>query len=96
RLIAALKPWEKEELKVVKRHGTDSETETTERVKRVYRNANLVLSHGVLAVIALAARGVGPEVASKIIRKSKDADVSFYRNILEEERRYTRTKRFWA
>ncbi|MEA3488647.1 MAG: DEAD/DEAH box helicase, partial [Euryarchaeota archaeon] len=96
RLIAALKPWEKEELKLVKRRGTDSETETTERVKRVYRNANLVLSHGVLAVIALAARGVGPEVASKIIRKSKDADVSFYRNILEEERRYTRTKRFWA
>jgi len=96
RLIAALKPWEKEELKLVKRRGTDSETENTERVKRVYRNANLVLSHGVLAVIALAARGVGPEVASKIIRKSKDADVSFYRNILEEERRYTRTKRFWA
>jgi len=96
RLIAALKPWEKEELKLVKRRGTDSETETTARVKRVYRNANLVLSHGVLAVIALAARGVGPEVASKIIRRSKDADVSFYRNILEEERRYTRTKRFWA
>jgi len=94
RLIAALKPWETEEIKLMK--NSDSETGTNERVKRLYRNANLVLSHGLLAVIALAARGVGPEVASKIIRQSKDADHDFYRNILEQERRYTRTKRFWT
>jgi len=101
RLIAALKPWEKEEIKVVRRTGSAVEKENKERVKRVYRNANLVLSHGVLAVIALAARGIGPEVASRIIRRSKDIEgeyeyeYDFYRNILEEERRYMRTKRFW-
>ena len=99
RLIAALKPWEKEEIKVVRRTGSAVEEENKERVKRVYRNANLVLSHGVLAVIALAARGIGPEVASRIIRRSKDIEgeyeYDFYRNILEEERRYMRTKRFW-
>ena len=99
RLIAALKPWEKEEIKVVRRAGSAVEEENKERVKRVYRNANLVLSHGVLAVIALAARGIGPEVASRIIRRSKDIkgeyEYEFYRNILEEERRYMRTKRFW-
>ncbi|MEA1957071.1 MAG: DEAD/DEAH box helicase, partial [Euryarchaeota archaeon] len=101
RLIAALKPWEKEEIKVVRRTGSAVEKENKERVKRVYRNANLVLSHGVLAVIALAARGIGPEVASRIIRRSKDIkgeyeyEYDFYRNILVEERRYMRTKRFW-
>lgn len=99
RLIAALKPWEKDEIKVVRRTGSAVEKEDKERVKRVYRNANLVLSHGVLAVIALAARGIGPEVASRIIRRSKDVEgeyeYDFYRNILEEERRYMRTKRFW-
>jgi len=98
RLIAALKPWEKEEIKIVKRRGSDVEKGNKERgVKRVYRNANLVLSHGVLAVIALAARGIGPEVASRIIKKAKDAEGEheFYRCILDEERRYTRTKRFW-
>jgi ATP-dependent Lhr-like helicase len=103
RLIAALKPWEKEEIRIVKRCGVGiengdkkKEKENKERVKRVYRNANLVLSHGALAVIALAARGIGPEVASRIIKKSKSADVEheFYRYILEEGR-YTRTKRFW-
>ncbi|MCD6457094.1 MAG: DEAD/DEAH box helicase [Methanophagales archaeon] len=101
RLIAALKPWEKEEIKIVRRTGSAVEKENKARVKRVYRNANLVLSHGVLAVIALAARGIGPEVASRIIRRSKDIageyeyEYDFYRNILEEERRYMRTKRFW-
>jgi ATP-dependent Lhr-like helicase len=91
RLVAALKPWEKEEIRAVR---SGDETDKA-RVKRVYRNANLVLSHGVHAVIALAARGIGPEIATRIIRKAKDTEVSFYRCILEEERRYTRTKRFW-
>ncbi|RZN44125.1 MAG: DEAD/DEAH box helicase, partial [Methanophagales archaeon ANME-1-THS] len=109
RLIAALKPWEKEEIKLVKR---DASTDTPgnakkdpdqERVKRVYRNANLVLSYGVRAVIALAARGVGPEVAARILRRFKhgvnaaelDEEHALYRAILEEERKYARTKRFW-
>ncbi|MCW3130636.1 MAG: hypothetical protein N2V75_11150, partial [Methanophagales archaeon] len=99
RLIAALKPWEREEIKMVKRRSADAEKENKERVKKVYRNANLVLSHGVIAVITLAARGIGPEVASRIIRRAKSMDADgeheFYRNILEEERRYTRTRRFW-
>lgn len=105
RLIAALKPWEKDEIKLVKQsgaHQTNGEKEK-ERVKRVYRNANLVLSHGVLAVITLATRGVGPEVASRIMRRfnpslqatETEEEHEFYRSILEEERKYARTRRFW-
>jgi ATP-dependent Lhr-like helicase len=105
RLIAALKPWEKDEIKLVKRNGSSSKPEHNEkeRVKRVYRNANLVLSHGVFAVIALAARGVGPEIASRVIRRFRSSlnsteseeEHAFYRVILEEERKYARTRRFW-
>jgi len=105
RLIAALKPWEKEEIKLVKQSGAHQTNgyKEKERVKRVYRNANLVLSHGVLAVIALAARGVGPEVASRIMRRfnpslnatETEEEHEFYRSILEEERKYARTRRFW-
>jgi ATP-dependent Lhr-like helicase len=105
RLIAALKPWEEDEIRLVKQaaaHTTGARKEH-ERVKRVYRNANLVLSHGVRAVVALAARGVGPEIASRIIRRFNPAlqateteeEYTFYRHILEEERKYARTKRFW-
>ena len=102
RLIAALKPWEKEEIMAVRGTGTGTGTGEEEakvekkRVMRVYRNANLVLSHGIPAVIALAARGIGPEAASRIIRKAEGSEWRLYRYILEAERQYTSTRRFWG
>ena len=107
RLIAALKPWETDEIKLVKQFSNQQSMgekgSEKVRVKRVYRNANFVLSHGVRAVIALAARGVGPETASRIMRRfnpslqatESEEEHEFYRSILEEERRYARTRRFW-
>ncbi len=105
RMLAALKPWEKEEIDLVKKASNRPEGRTHDkiaseadrvRVKRVYRNGNLVLSHGRSAVIALASRGLGPETASRVIRKLREDEEDFYRDILREERNYVRTKRFWA
>jgi ATP-dependent Lhr-like helicase len=95
KLIAALKPWEDEEVAVVKKSENVKTAEEKARAKRVYRNANLVLSHGKKGVIALASRGLGPEAASRVIRKSRLDEEGFYRDILRHERHYTRTRRFW-
>ncbi len=95
KLIAALKPWEDEEVVVVKKPENVKTAEEKARTKRVYRNANLVLSHGKKGVIALASRGLGPEAASRVIRKSRVDEEGFYRDILRHERHYTRTRRFW-
>lgn len=92
-LIAALKPWETDDIKAVKKKDKTKEEEKT--AKRVYRNANLVLSHGKQVVIALASRGVGPENASRIIRRLRDNEEDFYRDIMEAERKYVTTRRFW-
>jgi ATP-dependent Lhr-like helicase len=85
-LIAALKPGEKDNIRIF-RKGKDEKC-----IRRIHRNARLVLSYGIPAVIALSARGVGPTQASKILMRKRE---EFYEGILEAERRYFLFRRFW-
>jgi len=92
RLVAALKPWEEPLCAVARKKKKSDEEQATDL--RLMKNANIVLSSGKKAVIALAARGVGPENASRIIGTLADGD-AFYREILKAERNYIQTHRFW-
>jgi ATP-dependent Lhr-like helicase len=92
RLIAALKPWEEPLYMMANKKKKSGEERATEL--RLIKNANIVLSSGKKAVIALAARGVGPEYASRILGTLADGD-AFYREILKAERNYIQTHRFW-
>ncbi|NHN59251.1 MULTISPECIES: DEAD/DEAH box helicase [Halorussus] len=91
--VAALNPWADEVVKAVRAEEKDDEQE--QMTQRAYKAANLVQSHGKRAVIALAARGVGPQNAARIIAKLREDEDEFYRDILEQERQYARTKSFW-
>lgn len=91
-LIAAVKPWDEPHFALAAKKQKNDEEKEIE--KRLLRNANIVLSSGKKAVIALAARGVGPENASRIIGSYADGD-AFYREILKAERNFVKTHRFW-
>ncbi|REA05073.1 helicase [Haloferax sp. Atlit-6N] len=91
--VAALNPWDDEAVKAVRAPEKDDEQERL--TKRAYRSASLVQAHGKRAVVALAARGVGPHNAARIINKLREDEDDFYRDILEREREYARTQSFW-
>ena len=91
--IAALHPWADDVVQAVR--SNDRSEEQEEMTERAYRNASLVQSHGKQAVIALTARGVGPHNAARIISKLREDEEDFYRDILEQERRYAQTRSFW-
>jgi ATP-dependent Lhr-like helicase len=91
--VAALNPWADEVVQAVRANAKDEEQE--KQTERAYRAASLVQSHGKQAVIALAARGVGPHNAAQVINKLREDEDDFYRDILTKERQYARTKSFW-
>jgi ATP-dependent Lhr-like helicase len=91
--VAALNPWADEVLEAVRSEEKDDEQQ--KQTERAYKAASLVQSHGKKAVIALAARGVGPRNAAYIINNHREDETDFYRDILERERQYAKTKSFW-
>ena len=59
------------------------------------KRANLVISHGKNAVIALTPYGIGPRAASKALSKLKLGWKEFLRTLYEEERNYMKNRKYW-
>ena len=99
-------------ISVLRRHNRDQakilskkekSKEEIKEVKRMHKNASLVLSYGKPAIIALVGRGIGPDTAARILRKynvsqlkkSEEIQIKFLRDILKAELNYARTRGFW-
>lgn len=98
RVIAAIKPPGKMADVVIRKglKATLKERDEKEMFRRLELNADLVLTYGKKMIIALAGRGVGPETAIRILAKQKQSEEEFLKDILEAERQYAKTKKFWA
>ncbi|MDO9537880.1 MAG: helicase-related protein, partial [Thermoplasmata archaeon] len=69
--------------------------EEKKAIKKIMKTANLIMSHGKRAILALAARGVGPENGGKILANHYEDEDEFLAAILEAEINFARTKKFW-
>jgi ATP-dependent Lhr-like helicase len=97
RLLAIVHPKNMEAMKIVKKklRGTLTEGEKG-KFERIVKSADLFLVYGKKAAMALAARGVGPETAKRILARFHKNEDDFLRDILEEERRFIRTRKYWS
>ena len=99
--IAVLRRYNKKLARVLtKKERTGEENK---EVKRLHKNASLVLTHGKVAIMALVGRGIGPDTAARVLRrydrmeleKSEELQLKFLRDILKAELNYARTRGFW-
>ncbi len=96
-LIGITYPHQTNITKVLKKYkfGQKLTADEEKIVKKLWKTANLLVASGKQALIVLAARGVGPEIAAKILSKKYDDENDFYIEILNAEREYIRTRAFW-
>jgi ATP-dependent Lhr-like helicase len=97
KLIAACSPKFLEAEKIVRKSIQQKEMSNAEkaRLEKMKKISDLIIVYGKKAIIALSARGVGPKVASRILRNLYMNEDDFYKAILEAERTFVRTKKFW-
>ncbi len=71
----------------------------TERItpvmRQAYTSAELVAHHGEKALWCLAARGVGPDTARRLLQRLYRNDAELLTELLKAERSYARTRSFW-
>ncbi len=64
-------------------------------IRAAYTSAELVAHYGERALWALAARGVGPETARRLLSRLYRSDDEFIAELVRAERNYARTRAFW-
>jgi ATP-dependent Lhr-like helicase len=99
--IAVLPNYLSKIFKILNKKNRTNEEE--KQFKKLHKNASLVLNYGKIAVLTLVARGIGPDTATRILRrynkeeiaKSDEIELKFLRDILKAELNYARTRGFW-
>jgi len=99
--IAVLRRHDKNSIKVLTKK--EITIDKNKELKRLYKNASLVLTYGKIALMTMMGRGIGPDTAARILRrynrieleKSEEIQIKFLRDILNAELNYARTRGFW-
>lgn len=63
--------------------------------EELFNIANLVMNYGMRGVYAMLTYGVGFETAKRVLSGYYTSEEEFFKALLEAERRYVRTRKFW-
>lgn len=98
KLLAVVHPRNSEILKIIKKKIRNRELTTDEnkRYEVARKTGDLFLVYGKKAAVALAAKGVGPMTARRILAQYHKSDEQLLRDLLEAERNFIKTRKFWA
>ncbi len=96
-LLSVVKPHHREYQKVVNKskNGKSLDSKQQKILNKLERSSDLVVAYGKDAIIVQAGRGLGPQTSSRVLAKMKDDRDDMMKDILEEERKFARTRRFW-
>jgi len=78
-----------------KKRGARLTAEEEKERMTAWRSAGLIQNYGKRAGIVLAARGVGPTTATRILRSRLAREDDLYLSVLRAEREFERTRMFW-
>ncbi len=97
RLIAVIRKGQIKAFEIVKKRAKKkSLTEEEQReLQTIRRSADLVMVYGSKAVEVLAGHGIGPQTASRILAMMHTNKDNFYKDILNAEKNFARTKVYW-
>ncbi|MEM3578657.1 MAG: DEAD/DEAH box helicase [Candidatus Bathyarchaeia archaeon] len=99
RLLALLYPSQEakrvQEILGKRRRGKSLTEEELKEIAHARRTADLILSYGRKAIIALKVKGVGPETAFRILGKMHPSEEEFYMDLLRAKIQYLKTREFW-
>lgn len=99
--IAVLPSYREDEAAVLKKRSPTADDKR--QIRRLGKNASLVLEYGKPAILALIGRGIGPDTASRILQKydyiqlarSDELLMKFLQDIHKAEIHYAQTRGFW-
>jgi ATP-dependent Lhr-like helicase len=75
--------------------GEKLDEEELKELSGARRRADLTLSYGKQAIIALQVKGVGPETAFRILGKMHVNEDEFYMDLLKAKIQFLRTRQYW-
>ena len=98
KLLACVHPSMTEARDIVRKRlqGKRLTPEEVKKLQRIKMSADIIMVYGKKGAVALAGRGVGPQTALRALAKLHPTDEKFYKEILDREREFIRTHKFWS